>query len=132
LEDEIEAQRQKLVTELKKSGKGTPVTPETFAAWKERKRKIKQDAAKKMVQAELRKKKGGKGLSILSGRDLYEYKKDLFDKVDDDDYDGGSDNEDLVVPKLVNEGMQNGIIPEEKTDLFLNGNDEDLDDLDDD
>lgn len=36
-----------------------------------------------MVEAELRKKKGGKGLSVLSGRDLYEYKKELF--VDDED-----------------------------------------------
>jgi hypothetical protein len=84
LEDEIESKRQKLVAQLKASGnKGTAVTPETFKEWQEKKRKRRADEAKKMVEAELRKKKGGKGLSVLSGRDLYEYKKELF--VDDED-----------------------------------------------
>ena len=35
------------------------------------------------MEAEQKKKKGGKGLSILSGRDLFVYKKELF--VDDAD-----------------------------------------------
>lgn len=82
LEDEVEAQRQLKVAELKASGKGTPVTPETFAAWQEGKRKRKAELEKKLVEAELKKKKGGKGLSVLSGRALYEYKRDLF--LDDD------------------------------------------------
>eukprot|EP00567_Pseudictyota_dubia_P016602 CAMPEP_0197451406 /NCGR_PEP_ID=MMETSP1175-20131217/28710_1 /TAXON_ID=1003142 /ORGANISM="Triceratium dubium, Strain CCMP147" /LENGTH=244 /DNA_ID=CAMNT_0042984111 /DNA_START=84 /DNA_END=815 /DNA_ORIENTATION=+ len=84
LEDEIEAQRQAMVAKLKASGKkGTPVTPETFKAWQEKKRKRHADEAKKLVEAELKKKKGGKGLSVLSGKDLFEYKKELFQ--DDDE-----------------------------------------------
>jgi DRG Family Regulatory Proteins, Tma46 len=78
LEDEVEAQRQRKVAELKEAGKGTPVTPETFQAWQEAKRKRKAEEAKKLVEAELKKKKGGKGLSVLSGRALYEYNRDLF------------------------------------------------------
>jgi len=78
LEDEIEAQRQKKVLELKTSGKGTPVTPETFKTWQEKKRKRKADKSKELVEAELKKKKGGKGLAVLSGRALYEYKRELF------------------------------------------------------
>jgi hypothetical protein len=78
LEDEVEAQRQRKVAELKAAGKGTPVTPETFQAWQEAKRKRKAEEAKKLVEAELKKKKGGKGLSVLSGRALYEYNRDLF------------------------------------------------------
>lgn len=39
IEDKIEAERQKKVEELKKNGKkGTPVTPESFAIWQEKKR----------------------------------------------------------------------------------------------
>merc|ERR1712014_472638 len=78
LEDQIEAERQKKVEELKKSGKGTPVTPESFAIWQDKKRKRRANLAKKMVEQELKKKKGGKGLAVLSGRALYEYKQDLF------------------------------------------------------
>jgi hypothetical protein len=70
LEDEIEAERQKKVKELKISGKGTKVTPESFAIWQEGKRKVKAAIARKMVERELRKKKGGKGLGVLSGRAL--------------------------------------------------------------
>ena len=83
LEDEIEEERQKKVAELKASGKGTPVTPETFAVWQERKRQRKMEENSKMVEKELKKKKG-KGLSILSGRALYDYKKELFEDRDED------------------------------------------------
>lgn len=78
LEDEVESQRQKKVAELKASGKGTPVTEESFAAWQDRKRKRKLEANKKLVDAEMKKKKGGKGLGVLSGRALYEFKQELF------------------------------------------------------
>jgi hypothetical protein len=70
--------RQQKVEELKKSGSGTKITAETLAAWQEKKRLKRQAEAKKLVEAELRKKKGGKGLGVLSGRALYEYKKELF------------------------------------------------------
>ena len=47
LEDKIEAERQKKVADLKKNGKkGTPVTPESFAAWQEKKRKRKAEESR--------------------------------------------------------------------------------------
>lgn len=113
LEDEIEAQRQKKVEELKKSGKGTPVTPETFKAWQEKKRRRKAEEAKSMVEAELKKKKGGKGLAVLSGRALFSYKKELF--VDDEgaaeDIEKDFDNEETEngdvdkLPEIVEEKL---------------------------
>jgi hypothetical protein len=79
------------MAELKASGKaGTPVTAESFAAWYEQKRQRKLEAARLLVEAELKKKKGGKGLGVLSGRALFEYKRELFqDDVGGDD-DGNS------------------------------------------
>lgn len=147
LEDEIELERQAKVAELKKSGLGTPITEASFAIWQDRKRKIRSEAARKMVEKELKKKKGGKGLGVLSGRDLYEYKKSLFDagdqeeeidtsamepEPDSDDDENGNENG--------NGGtQQNGDAVEEvaakvEKDLFLEGDDDDLnlDDLEDD
>ncbi len=83
LEDEVEMQRQQKVAELKASGKkGTPVTEETLRVWQENKKKRKRDELQKQLDAEAKKKKGGKGLSILSGRALYDMRRDLF--VDDE------------------------------------------------
>jgi DRG Family Regulatory Proteins, Tma46 len=144
LEDEIEMQRQKKVEELKKSGAGTPVTEETFREWQERKRKAKEEAVKKMVEAEMKKKKGGKGLSVLSGRDLYTYKQSLF-KDDDgaaniDDVDDEEEEEEKKnngdASQEEDTQQQNGDVAEVaakvESDLFLEGDDEDLDDLEDD
>uniref|UniRef100_A0A7S1VVP4 ZC3H15/TMA46 family C-terminal domain-containing protein n=1 Tax=Grammatophora oceanica TaxID=210454 RepID=A0A7S1VVP4_9STRA len=129
LEDNIEAERQRKLAELKESGKtGTPVTEESFRAWQERKRKRKADEARKKVEAELKKKKGGKGLSVLSGRALYEYKKELF--VDKDE-DGAA----VVSPKSIPEENGNSVdhVAEKvEENLFLEGDDDDLDDLDED
>ena len=146
LEDEIESQRQKKVEELKKSGKGTKVTPETFAAWQDRKRRRRAEEAKKLVEAEFKKKKGGKGLAVLSGRDLYEYKKDLFEIKDADENDGGESE--AAASKLASQptpdlnAAGDGSTQQDRTvedvadkvqsDLFLEGDDDDLDDLDDD
>jgi hypothetical protein len=122
LEDEIEAQRQALVKKLQESGTpGIPVTEETFKAWQERKRQKHRAEAKTLVEAELKKKKGGKGLAVLSGRDLYEYKKELF--VDDLD--------------AVDEMNVQEVAAKVESDLFLEGDDDDLpsdleDDVDDD
>ena len=124
LEDEVEAQRQKMFEDFKKSGKkGTPVTPETLKEWQEKKRKKKAEAAKKLVEAESRKKKGGKGLSVLSGRQLYEYNQKLFNDNDDGNDNGENNNVDTVTD--VAEKVQEN--------LFLDGDDDDLDldDLDD-
>mmetsp|Transcript_65259 Transcript_65259/g.155913 ORF Transcript_65259/g.155913 Transcript_65259/m.155913 type:complete len:377 (+) Transcript_65259:154-1284(+) len=61
---------------------GTPVTKDTFEAWKlkreaERLERVEKD------REELAKKTGGKGLAAMSGRDLFTYDASLF--VDDDD-----------------------------------------------
>lgn len=118
LEDEIEAQRQALVKKLYESGKpGIPVTEETFKEWQERKRQRHREEAKKLVEAELKKKKGGKGLAVLSGRDLYEYKRELF--VDDQG--------------AIDESNVEEVAAMVESDLFLQGEDDDLpSDLDDD
>jgi DRG Family Regulatory Proteins, Tma46 len=141
LEDKIESERQQKVEELKKSGKGTPVTPETFAVWQERKRIRRAEEAKKLVESELKKKKGGKGLAVLSGRALYEYKQDLFNVDDDTKEDGTAKNKDDVNDEENNENG-NGVAASDvekvaeqvQTNLFLEGDDDldDLDDLDDD
>lgn len=149
IEDEIESQRQKKVEELKRLGKSmTPITEETFNAWWEKKRKKREEENRKLVQAELKKKKGGKGLSVLTGRDLYNFKKDLFDKVDDDEdgedgesVDGndnnGNDDDSNTNSSRKENGAENGhdaavidqVAAKVQSDLFLQGDDEDLDDL---
>ena len=146
LEDEVEAQRQRKLKELKAAGKaGTPVTEATFKEWQERKRKRKEAEIKKVVEAEMRKKKGGKGLSVLSGRELYNYKKELFKDQEGDTVDvvamarggiGATPGEtDGTTSTNKNEAMSVGVetvIEKVEKKLFLDGEDDDLDDLDDD
>ena len=79
IEDIIEEQRQKLAAEGKV---GTPVTAESFAKWRAAKLAKRQADAEAKVKAELTKKKGGKGLSVLSGKELFNFNAALF--VDDD------------------------------------------------
>jgi hypothetical protein len=111
------------VAELKISGKGTKVSEATFAVWTENKRKKRAEASRKMVEAELRKKKGGKGLGVLSGRDLFEYKKELFDVPDEEQAaaDADEDKTGAAVDEVATKVQSN---------LFLEGGDDDLDDLD--
>ena len=77
-----------------------------------------------MVEQEMRKKKGGKGLAVLSGRALYEYKKDLFnieaDVVSNEKYDENGDKDESI------DEVANKV----QSDLFLEGDDDSLDDLD--
>ena len=79
IEDIIEEQRAKLSSEGKK---GTPVTAETFAKWRADKLIRRQLEVEARVKAEQSKKKGGKGLSVLSGKELFNYNSSLF--VDDE------------------------------------------------
>jgi hypothetical protein len=131
LEQRIEKKRQEL---RDKGVKGTPVTPETFKAWKER--KAKRLLAEKMAlqKAETLKKKGK---SVLTGRDLYLVQKDVF--VDDADAAGDYTRQ---VEKEEGDELydENGALIEErapvsvdgvKVDAALYGDDDDLDDLDD-
>ena len=131
MEDEIEAERQKKVAELKKSGKGTPVTPETFAAWQDKKRKKREEAAKKLVEAEMRKKKGGKGLAVLSGRDLFEYKKELFEVDNLTGEEEGVNYVNDVNQETTTDDNVEEVAAKVQSELFLDG-DDDLDDIDDD
>lgn len=82
LEQVIELQRAKMRAE---GNPGTPVTESSLADWKLRRAEKRRLAANAKVEAELKKKKGGKGLSVLSGKELYSYNATLF--VDDDDAD---------------------------------------------
>ena len=67
----------------------------------------------------MRKKKGGKGLAILSGRALYEYKKDLFEIEEENEK---AETKDNAIDEVANKVQ---------SDLFLEGDDDSLDDLDD-
>jgi hypothetical protein len=80
------------------------------------------------VEAELKKKKGGKGLSVLSGRALFEYKQDLFkDSTEGAVIDhGGMKEEEEGEDEAIND-----VAEKVQSDLFLDGDDDDLDDLDD-
>lgn len=60
---------------------GTPVNPETFKAWKEKKEAERLEKVEAGRKADP--KSGAKGLVGLSGRDLFTYDASLF--VDDDD-----------------------------------------------
>ena len=75
IEDLIDDQRAKLAS---LGQKGTPVTEETFAVWRKAKLEQKQKDAEARVKLEQTKRKGGKGLSVLSGRELFKYDKSLF------------------------------------------------------
>ena len=79
IEDIIEEQRSKLLSDGKM---GTPVTAETFAKWRASKLLQRQQEAEARMKAEQSKKKGGKGLSVLSGKELFNYNSSLF--IDDD------------------------------------------------
>lgn len=135
VEDEIEHERQVMFQTLKAQGKKpTPMTESTFNAWLEAKRKKRAIAAKKLVEAEMKKKKGGKGLSVLSGRDLYLYNQSLFLIGDEDEemepkakaVDDNNKNEHDV--EIVAQQVQKNLFLDENDDL----DDDDLDNLDDD
>lgn len=78
-EDIIEEQRAKFLAEGKT---GTPVTEASFTIWRKAKLAKRQQEAEARALAELSKKKGSKGLSVLSGKELFQFNKDLF--VDDE------------------------------------------------
>jgi len=82
IEEDIELERKKL--DLSKC---TPVTLERFQAWKEEKKRKKAEEVEAKRKSEA-KKTGGKGLHVLSGRDLFIYDPSLF--VDDE---GAAEND---------------------------------------
>merc|ERR1712007_315429 len=129
---------------------GTPVTPETFKAWKERREADRLAAVEEERQQDVL-KKGDKGLETLSGKDLFTYDASLFvdddgaasaDEYDERDENAGNDNDDDL---SVDTGASSSCAPAPSTrsedkktmsinrDLFLDTGDlpDDLDDLDD-
>lgn len=88
LEDMIEEQREKFRQE---GTAGTPVTEESLRAWKERKAERRRAEAEAKLRAETLKKGGGKGLGAISGRDLFTLRAELF--VDDEGALGDEANE---------------------------------------
>lgn len=136
LEDVIEEQRAKLHEQGKK---GTPVNEETLAKWKADRKAKKLLEERRKVEAEMRKKSKGKGLSVLSGRALFDYDATLFaddaDAVDNEtmkqrnDEEGGDEREDNGESKSGAAAGAAGAALNVEEALF-EGEDEDLDDLD--
>lgn len=89
IEDVIEEQRAKLALEGKK---GTPITSETFAKWRASKLARIQAEAEARMKAESTKKGKAKGLSVLSGKQLFNYDSSLF-KDDDQALDASEESD---------------------------------------
>jgi hypothetical protein len=90
IEDIIEEQRAALSA---MGVKGTPVTEVSFQQWKRNKEIQKKRELEARVKAEQTKKKGGKGLSVLSGKELFNYDAALFK---DDDAGGNIDDDEVI------------------------------------
>ena len=121
LEEQIEEQRAQL-----DRGALTPVTEKSFAEWKERKKqRLKAEAEKKVTDA--KKKSGGKGLQVLSGKALFDYDSTLFqddeNAMDDKGYDEKPDEN----------ATTTAVEEQPETELFSGDvpDDDELDDLSD-
>eukprot|EP00922_Rhytidocystis_sp_ex-Travisia-forbesii_P037777 GHVS01056274.1.p1 GENE.GHVS01056274.1~~GHVS01056274.1.p1 ORF type:complete len:352 (+),score=81.03 GHVS01056274.1:714-1769(+) len=135
LEDKIERMRQEL------PAGGIPVTLETFTAWREQKETDRMAALEETRQAEAR-RTGGRGLHVLTGRDLFAYDPSLFvdddAAADEDDYNEEEDWEAMVAANQ--QALDNANAPEEEPandkyepgaineTLFLQDDDADLPD----
>uniref|UniRef100_A0A7S1XRX3 ZC3H15/TMA46 family C-terminal domain-containing protein n=2 Tax=Phaeomonas parva TaxID=124430 RepID=A0A7S1XRX3_9STRA len=98
--ERIEAMRE----ELHMRGEtGTPVTAETFAKWKADRAAAAKAQAEEKVEKELKKGARGKGLSVLTGRELFEVRSELFR----DDANASAAAE-LVVPEDAPESEDEG------------------------
>ena len=114
----------------------TPVTPETFAKWKEDRKLKKQQEKEKQEIEQAKKKTSGKEFRLLSGRALFVYNPELFvddaDALDDNEYETVEPEEEEEVHNEPNYHEEEEIEGENEvkvtisTDLFA---DEDLDDL---
>jgi len=80
LEEHIENERNQL------SGELTPVTIQTFLAWKSRKLKEKKEKLKKEMSQKKEAFKSGKSLTAVSGKEVFLFKPELAD-ADDDEFD---------------------------------------------
>jgi hypothetical protein len=132
LEQVIELQRAKMRSEGKS---GTPVTEATLAKWKSDRVERRRLAAVAKVEAELRKKKGGKGLSVLSGKELFAYDHSLFVDdagADDDKYERTSDADEDEFVDAAGAAAEDGAAAGGGGGGLYDDDIGDLDDLDDD
>uniref|UniRef100_A0A7S2BQG9 ZC3H15/TMA46 family C-terminal domain-containing protein n=1 Tax=Octactis speculum TaxID=3111310 RepID=A0A7S2BQG9_9STRA len=152
LEQIIELERAKMRAEGRI---GTPVTEESLARWKSDREERRRLANIAKVEAEMKKKKGGKGLSVLSGKDLFAYNQSLFvddEEADDEKYERSSDvgeeeaeeNRDAgaaaakreeqleaAAEVIVENSAGEAVTVALQESLYLDGDDDDLDGLDD-
>eukprot|EP00163_Fabomonas_tropica_P030323 TRINITY_DN6798_c2_g6_i1.p1 TRINITY_DN6798_c2_g6~~TRINITY_DN6798_c2_g6_i1.p1 ORF type:complete len:213 (+),score=82.92 TRINITY_DN6798_c2_g6_i1:954-1592(+) len=126
IEEIIESERAKL-------GEGTPVTLETFMAWKKRKQEKKAEEAKKKEEKEAKEKakKPDKAMSGMSGKALFTFNPDLF--VDDESAAAGYEREDDAARNADDKGVEEATkaVGDVKVDaeLFDAGELDGLDDL---
>ncbi|CAE7205808.1 unnamed protein product [Symbiodinium natans] len=115
---------------------GTPVTPETFKAWKE-KREAERLAKVEAERQENAKKGGAKGLVGMSGRDLFTYDASLFkdeegavsadeydEREEDPEYDDDDDGKTHGVAQDLQDG--DGEDDEAEPDTGARGSSEDV------
>lgn len=117
LEDFLETERHKLGSNL------TPVTADTFAAWK------KQRMDKKLAETEMLKKKkeaqaAANKMAGLSGREMFSLNPDMFEDGQDDEDDDGVFDLDQYITKDWEQGRQD----EDATSAILSASDDDDDD----
>lgn len=118
LEEKIEAERDALPAEGL-----TPVTKESFAAWKEKRALIKQEELEKKIAAEEAKGKKDKSqMGFMSGKALFTYNPDLFmdaeGAVDEEEYED-DEGEETKVDKKMNGDNQEEAKEEVKVDNEL-------------
>ncbi|KAK8814122.1 hypothetical protein WA158_007984 [Blastocystis sp. Blastoise] len=121
----------------------TPVTPESFAKWKEE-RRLKKQAEKEKADTEAQKKKSsGKEFRLLSGRALFVYNPEVFvddaDALDNNDYEQEEpiieDTQDANFSnyheeETLPEGQETEIHMVTSAEVFAEENLDDLDDID--
>lgn len=148
LEQIIELERAKMRAEGRT---GTPVTEDSLARWKADRAEKRRLANMAKVEAELKKKKGGKGLAVLTGKDLFAYNQSLFvddeeadaekyerqsddDQEDDNDCEGAAADYENSAPAaqvVVENSAGESVTVALQESLYLDGDDDDLDGLDD-
>lgn len=99
LEDFLETERHKLGPNL------TPVTAESFAAWKKQ-RMDKKQAEQEMLQRKKEAQAAANKMAGLSGREMFSLNPDMF--VDDEDGDDDDDGGEFDLVKYMNKDWEQG------------------------
>ena len=126
-EEQIEEERKALP-----SAGLTPVTPESFAAWKERRAARRQEELEAKIKAEQAKGKKDIGqMKFMSGRALFSYNPELFKDDDEETKDTDENFEEIKEEAKAEDEFEESKDEEVKVDQDLfkdeGGNDEDVD-----